>query len=203
MINLVSNERIYGLHESLVASGYPMHSSPINEENFDKKIKDLRENYSDNKDIKRAKNLSKTKIGSGHDNFLNGIVVQFDLAFTIKAWTEAQRYHFLDFVSSMSSIHKLKQMNFNECFNEYVTDRTKNEMWYLQELYVKNPTKENELKLLYNCPVGLKLTARMTTNYRQLKTIYHQRKNHKLPEWREFCKWIETLPCAEFIINKK
>lgn len=34
----------------------------------------------------------------------------------------------------------------------------------------------------------------MSTNYRQLKTIYHQRKKHRLPEWRSFCEWIETLP---------
>ena len=65
--------------------------------------------------------------------------------------------------------------------------------------YNKNPCKENKLYLLYNCPVGLQLTARMTTNYRQFKTIYKQRKNHTLPEWREFCKWIETLPYAELI----
>ena len=41
--------------------------------------------------------------------------------------------------------------------------------------------------------------ARLTTNYRSLKTIYSQRKNHRLPEWREFCEWIETLPYSEFI----
>ena len=40
----------------------------------------------------------------------------------------------------------------------------------------------------------------MTTNYRQLKTIYRQRKNHALPEWKAFCKWIETLPWSELII---
>lgn len=54
--------------------------------------------------------------------------------------------------------------------------------------------KELYLEILYNIPAGFELTAGMTTNYRQLKTIYHQRKNHRLPEWREFCKWIETLP---------
>ena len=59
----------------------------------------------------------------------------------------------------------------------------------------------NYLKVLYNIPTGFKLTAAMTTNYRQLKTIYAQRRTHRLPEWREFCKWIETLPHAEFIIG--
>ena len=69
--------------------------------------------------------------------------------------------------------------------------------------YNENPTAENYLKLLYNVPVGFMLTAGMTTNYRQLKTIYAQRKNHRLPEWREFCQWIETLPMCELIIGGK
>lgn len=34
----------------------------------------------------------------------------------------------------------------------------------------------------------------MTTNYRQLKTIYFQRKDHKLDEWHKFCDWCESLP---------
>lgn len=60
------------------------------------------------------------------------------------------------------------------------------------------------LRLLYSNPAGFELTARLTTNYRSLKGVYSQRKNHKLPEWRKFCDWVETLPYAEeFIIGKK
>ena len=65
--------------------------------------------------------------------------------------------------------------------------------------YNNNPTSEKYLEILYSNPCGFKLTARMTTNYRQLKTIYSQRKSHRLPEWRDFCKWIETLPLSELI----
>lgn len=39
--------------------------------------------------------LANAPAGSGHDCFLKGIVVQFDLSFTNKAWVEAERYHFL------------------------------------------------------------------------------------------------------------
>ena len=70
---------------------------------------------------------------------------------------------------------------------------------YLIDRYNADPTPERYLRVLYNVPVGFQLTARMTTNYRQLKTIYQQRKNHRLPEWREFCTWIELLPHSEFI----
>jgi hypothetical protein len=60
--------------------------------------------------------------------------------------------------------------------------------------------KEEYLKILYSNPAGFELTARMTTNYRCLKNIYIQRRDHRLPEWREFCKWIETLPYAKELI---
>ena len=56
------------------------------------------------------------------------------------------------------------------------------------------------LEILYTNPAGFELTARLTTNYRCLKNIYMQRKNHRLPEWREFCSWIESLPYAKELI---
>ena len=59
------------------------------------------------------------------------------------------------------------------------------------------------LEVLYSNPCGFKLTAGMTTNYRQLKTIYKQRRTHRLPEWQAFCDWCETLPYSELITGKK
>ena len=64
---------------------------------------------------------------------------------------------------------------------------------------LKKEINELYLQILYTNPCGMKLTARMTTNYRQLKTIYAQRKNHRLPEWRVLCASIETLPNQELI----
>ena len=72
----------------------------------------------------------------------------------------------------------------------------------------KDVTSQNEelnqkyLEILYSNPAGFRLTAKMTTNYRALKTIYHQRETHKLPEWRAFCAWVETLPHSEFITGE-
>jgi hypothetical protein len=56
-------------------------------------------------------------------------------------------------------------------------------------------------ELAYSCPMGIELTARITTNYLQLKTQYQQRKNHKLGEWRQYCQWVETLPYAAQLIT--
>ena len=59
------------------------------------------------------------------------------------------------------------------------------------------------LEILYTNPAGMYLTARMTTNYQQLKTIYQQRKNHRLPEWRKFCEWCETLPSFLYLTQQE
>jgi hypothetical protein len=48
--------------------------------------------------------------------------------------------------------------------------------------------------LVASLPEGFCLAATMVTNYQQLKTMYHQRKNHKLQEWHVFCDWCESLP---------
>lgn len=181
---MIKNVQVYGLEESIKASKYPMATDT------EKCTPEI---------TKTVRTLASCATGTGHDNFLNGIVVQFDLTFSIKAWTEAERYHFLDFVSSQSTMHRIAQFDIEEQCNEYVHFGVVSIVKGLLDCYKENPTPENYLKLLYNIPVGFKLTARMTTNYRQLKTIYQQRRTHRLPEWRSFCSWIEKLPCSEFI----
>ena len=60
------------------------------------------------------------------------------------------------------------------------------------------------MKCISNCPLGLELWMGITTNYLQLKTIYQQRKNHKLKEdWGVFCDMIEKLPMSELITGER
>lgn len=191
---VVSNVKVYGLRDSIKASKYPMSTdiTKLNDEMTSTVVK-----------------LAQSKKGEGHDNFLNGIVVQFDLTFTVKAWVEAERYHFLDFVSSQSTMHKITKFDLDNAYIRYVDDRIieimkekVNEYNKLSELKYtpKNLLDEKYLEILYSNPCGFRLTARMTTNYRQLKTIYSQRKTHRLKEWRSFCEFIECLPYAKELI---
>lgn len=179
----VSNVKVYDLEESIIASGYPMRTTaemrPVEE-----------------KDIKRCISLSNAcNTGNGaHGQYLTGIRVAFDLKFSNKAWVEAERYRFFEFVSSQSTMHRIAKFDIKPQCNKYVTENTIKEVERLKEIYLSDPSAENYLYLLYNIPSGFELTARMTTNYRCLKNIYIQRKNHRLPEWREFCAWMETLP---------
>lgn len=189
--NCVSNVQIYGLDESIKRAKYPMSVD------VEKTTTELTEGI---------KNLALSNAGEGHDQFLTGIIVQFDLTFTNKVWVEAERYNFLNFISSQSTMHRITKFNLDESYIEYVDEVMINRMKELVGEYnkEKNEKKKKELylKILYSNPSGFKITAGMTTNYRQLKTIYHQRKNHKLPEWREFCQWIETLPYSNFITGE-
>ena len=178
-MSVISNVKVYGLEDSIKRAKYPM-STDINKLNSEL--------------TKGIRALGNSKKGEGHDQWLTGVIVQFDLTFTIKAWTEAERYSFLDFISSQSTMHRIAKFDAEKQVISYVTKNTVDEVNRLKDIYNENPTDENYLTLLYNVPVGFKLTAGMTTNYRQLKTIYSQRKNHRLPEWKEFCAWIETLP---------
>ena len=75
----------------------------------------------------------------------------------------------------------------------------------LVELYNNAPTYENFMLLVSNCPQGIELFMRVSTNYLQIRTLYNQRKNHTLKEdWGAFCHWIETLPYAkELIIGER
>lgn len=187
MNKVVSKVKVYGLENSIKASKYPM---AVDVSKCSAEI------------TPNVRKLARCATGTGHDNFLNGIIVQFDLTFSIKAWVEAERYHFLDFVSSQSTMHRIAKFDPEAQCNEYVHAGTVSIVKGLVDCYNSNPTAENYLRLLYNIPVGFQLTARMTTNYRQLKTIYQQRRTHRLPEWREFCAWLETLPCSYFITGK-
>ena len=189
--DIVSNVKIYDLEESIIASGYPM------------RIKAGMREVED-KDINRGEKLVKATLdgNTAHHQFLTGIRVNFDLTFTNKAWVEAERYRFLEFVSSQSTMHRITKFNLDNQYIKYVDPRVIEIMRELVNEYNENPTPENYLKVLYTNPAGFKITARMTTNYRSLRNIYIQRKNHRLPEWRAFCKWIETLPFAkEFLTN--
>lgn len=189
MSNIISNTKVYGLEDSIRRAKYPM---AVDIEVLNDEI------------TPRIKSLGNAERGSGHDQFLTGITVQFDLTFTVKAWTEAERYHFFDFVSSQSTMHRITKFDLDKTYIKYVDQRIINimkEKVAEYNLLATTPTHEREkdlaeayLEILYSNPCGFQLVAGITTNYRQLKTMYHQRKNHRLPEWKEFCEWIETLP---------
>lgn len=178
-MDMINNCRVYDVFNSIRASGYPMKA------HYDDEVA---ENELTVQDWNRAVALAKRDSSEGHDNFLSGLLISMDITATKQWWTEFQRYHFQQIVSSQSTMHRLAKMQLDTACIKHTDSVIVNRLIELQKRYNENPTDENFLTLIYSCPSGLKLTDRVTTNYRQIKTMVKQRHNHRLPEWREFCK---------------
>ena len=251
----VDNARVYGLDESIIASAYPMLTNTVKMAD-NSPVTNL---VITDKDMKRAKHLGNAIPGSGHDCYLKGIILQFDLQVPEYIWRQLDRYHFIDYVSSQSKMHRILKLDIDKSCNKYVSSFTVETIEMLVDAYnkyddfiyyIKNDRKnrienygprfgssyevwmdleefsfiydEDENKVYYqlrnmeeieltkenifniiiaNCPMGIMLTARMTTNYLQLKSIVNQRENHKMQEWRYLCEWFKGLPQAELIFK--
>ena len=186
----VKNVKVYDLEESVIACRNAMRTEPAEytKEEFEKSLE-------------RAIKLANSPSGSGHQTFLSGIRVSFDLIYPNYISPELQRYHWIDIVCSSSKMHRLAKMDMDNCFNKYVTQESREQMKELVELYNNAPTYENFMLLVSNCPQGIELFMRVSTNYLQLKTIVRQRANHKLKEdWGNFIDFVRTLPYAKELI---
>lgn len=198
----LSNIRVYELAESIYASGYPMMVEIPQGEAWINEVSKIHNDITqkiENPHVKRAIKLANAK-GGGHDQFLTGILVAFDLTLTQKAWVEAERYTFLNFVSSQSTMHRISKMDIKEMCSARVDERVIDVLNEKIDKYNQTQSLEDYRDVLANIPSGMRLTARMTTNYRCLKNIYHQRKTHRLEEWRLLCEQIEELPMAKELI---
>ena len=182
----IENTQVYGYERAIKASGNPMRTV-------------IETSDIDDKDIARAVRLGTTKQGAGHDNFLKGILVQLDVTAPLYWWKQAQRYHWFDFISSQSTMHCLLKFDIRtQCVDE-TDDRVIKVLEELVDEYNALPEFDESKKakwrtLVATLPCGFCLGATMTTNYQQLKTMYYQRRTHKLEEWKIFCAWCETLP---------
>lgn len=204
----IKNTEVYGLKDSVIKSKYPkLVGTPGG-------IDGITMN-----DIKRGKRLGQVPSGSGHDCFLKGIIVQFDMKYSHYLSIQMQRYHWFDFVSSQSKMHKITNMKVDDQCNKYVTQTTVNMLQNLIDIYNgMGIDEEVSLKsyglgeqlfnkyevfmiVISNTPLGFELWAGMTTNYLQLKTMYFQRKGEKCREdWDYFCDWCENLPMFKSLV---
>ena len=113
------------------------------------------------------------KRGPEHAKVLRGIVVYAKITAPVYLWCEIETYtvgHYR--LASESTMH-------TDC---------------------KGLSGEELQLAKASIPMGKELTKVDMFNYQNLRNIYFQRRNHRLPEWREFCTWIESLPYSkEFI----
>lgn len=193
------NVDIRGVFSSLVTAGYSYKTElPVLDQALETVYDDIfRSIYTDH-DMERGKRLGNTPSGAGHDKFLRFITVSFDWKLPRYMWQEVQTYHYLE-LNSQSSMHSIQKMELENC----VLDEVDRRILAILEEYIQAYNTEENIdtkkqlfrKIKANLPEGFILGAHCLTNYAQLKTIYTQRRNHRLAEWHIFCDWIrDELP---------
>lgn len=120
----ITNTEVFNLKKAVVASGNSMRLEPeeVTDEAFER-------------GLVRCNKLA--RLGNGNQNFRTGILVTFDLKYEQYITKQIQRYHFLQYVSSTSLMHRITKMDFDKCCNKYVSEMTKSQMKDLVALYNK------------------------------------------------------------------
>lgn len=164
-------------------------------------------------DFKLMKKL--VSAGSDHSKFMRMITVACDITAPLYWWKEYDAYKVGTVRNSCSTMHKIAEKplcmsdfsrnNFN--FEEDVDffDILAEAIFYCEELrkkYVATKSPVYWRGLIQLLPESYNQRATVQLNYAVLRNMYHARKNHKLDEWRDFCKWIETLPYSELITER-
>lgn len=151
--------------------------------------------------MKLAKKLIKG--GPEHRKFMRMIHVQVDVVAPRYWWAEMDKYKFVE-ANSSSTMHLITKRHLSEDdFSNSCNYRSI--QWAIREINDlidicndNNASKEEkdeffaEIKQLL--PESYNQLRTIDTNYECLLSIYHQRRNHRLSEWHEFCDWIEGLP---------
>lgn len=151
--------------------------------------------------------------GSDHSKFMRMINVTLDITAPLYWWKEFDTYKVGTVRNSCSTMHKIHEKEFtlddfsfedfeiedggiflSDCFTNVVVDC---EM--LRRLFAETGNKKYWRGLIQLLPESYNQRATVQLNYAVLRNMYHSRKNHKLDEWREFCKLIESLPYSELI----
>lgn len=156
--------------------------------------------------------------GTDHRKFMRMIVVYTDITAPLYWWKEFDTYKVGTVANSCSTMHKIaaKEFTLEDFSCEHLTDRTYtfnvipksifeaiikclNEN---RSLYLQTHDKKYWWQMIQLLPSSYNQRRTVMLNYEVLANIYKSRKNHKLDEWKEVCKWIETLPYSELITGK-
>ena len=151
------------------------------------------------------------KAGTEHRKFLRMIHVQVDMTAPLYLWKEYDTYKIATVANSESTMHRITSKPITlECFE--IDDIKPFEKNYLQSIvdmcedyrlqYLETKSNDVWKALIRLLPESWLQTRTIDLNYETLRTIYHQRRFHKLTEWHTFCDWVKTLPYAkEFITD--
>lgn len=209
----IENVDVYGWEAAIRGARNPMNS-------WDKSDSLICEEWRDNvpilhstklgpNDHKLLRNLANA--GPDHGKFLRMITVTFDLTAPVYFLKEWDTYKVGTVANSCSTMHKIhaKEFVFSDFSVEKLTPGARDamcdliqELNYQREAFLENHDKSHWYSMIQLLPSSYNQRRTVLLNYQVLKTMYHARRNHKLDEWREFCRWVETLPYAELITGE-
>jgi hypothetical protein len=151
--------------------------------------------------------------GTEHRKYMRMMPVYVRITAGHAWWSEFDTYKIGTVRNSCSKMHKIHVMGFDldsfdhEGIDEVgeravsTFDTVRSTLLWLSNMFNETNKKKYWRAIIELLPMGFHLTANVELNYEVLANIYRQRKNHKLDEWREFCKWIESLPYSELIVD--
>ena len=212
----LTNQEIIGFNAALRGMRNPMNSW----DKSDSEGESIGKN-----DLKLALNLA--SCGPVHAKYRRMIIVYVDILAPLYWWKEFDTYKVGTVVNSCSTMHKIHTKEFtpNDFSYEYLSGET-HRLWinadgqdftcsaldfgqiicdvlnHYRELYLKTGEKKWWWQMIQLLPSSYNQKRTVMINYEVLSNIYQYRKNHKLNEWHDFCKWIETLPNSELITGK-
>ena len=152
------------------------------------------------------------RAGTDHRKFMRMIVVYVDVTAPRYWWAEADTYKVGTVANSCSTMHKIhtKELTPDDFSHDFLFDDEENllnltllHLNYCRERFVATGNKNWWWKIIQLLPQSYNQRRTLMLNYEVLSNIYHARKGHKLSEWREFCRWIESLPYSELITGKE
>lgn len=156
------------------------------------------------------------KAGPEHAKYRRMIVVYADVTAPLYWWKEYDTYKVGTVANSCSTMHKIhsKQFELADFSHEHLTIASASALQdviytlnYWRAQYdladTDNLRKACWWQLIQLLPSSYNQRRTLMLNYEVLANIYKQRKNHKLDEWTEFCKWIEELPYSVLITGKR
>lgn len=201
----------------------PMNSWDKSDTDFWSYPRDSMPHYIGPNDLSLMEKLCKA--GTDHRKFMRMITIYVDITAPLYFWKEFDTYKVGTVANSCSTMHKIADKEFTEDdFSfEHIIDEDTNSQCYMyrdsewdagdtadlligilnnyRELYLKTRDKKYWWQMIQLLPSSYNQKRTVMLNYEVLANMYHNRKNHKLDEWQNFCKWIESLPYFEMIVK--
>ena len=201
----IENTDVYGWEAAIRGARNPMNSWEKSDTVF---YSEYAPALGDN-DQKLLRNLSHA--GPDHGKFLRMITVTLDITAPLYWWKEFDTYKVGTVANSCSTMHKIhaKEFTQDDFSHEHLDRFGINILRQIVALlnfnrgkYIETKDKAYWWQMIQILPSSYNQRRTVLLNYQVLKSMYHARKNHKLDEWREFCRWVESLPHSELIADE-